>query len=618
MEVLLAIATLLGGIAAVWYFWDKGAERLIARKAAAPLAATPAKPAQTSRPAVAVVLHGELRAFGVLMGEDVAAARAAVARGRDVLRAVIAEFGGRLVPAPADAILAVFDEAARCVACAIAARGALARANAVLPSVERVHYRFGIDLREGVEAGGPPREAVERAAAIVLRAPTDAIRLTEAVRASLPDDSGYSVSALEPGLFALDDRDAPAARPGPPQLESLAFPLPDRPSIVLLPFSCTGPDPDGAALAEGLRLDIQNALVKMSGVFLIAAGTANALRGVEGAEAARRVGVRHALDGTVQRQGDRVRVSVRLTDAAAGMVIWSEQYERTLDHTFELQDEIAARVVTALDVKLASGEQARIWHKCLTAPRAREHLYRGMQAFFQMNPDAMATARACFERVAELAPDSSMGPSWTAMCLWFEVARGWSKNVEEARRAAGVWAERGVAREDTDGQAHTVLGNIRLLQRRFDEALAVAREAAVIRPNCANANSFLANVLVHCGEAEAAVVHAKRAIRYAPVYPPWFLEILATAYRDSGQADFAIATAHEGLRIAPQSIGTRLVLASVLARGGWPEDARRVAQEVVEIEPGFSVERHAAQQPYRERAVLDRVVGELRSAGLPN
>lgn len=594
---------------------------LAAELARAPdrIAAVASGAAASARPGIAVVLHGELRAFAVLMGEDVAAARAAVARGRDVLRATIAEFGGRLAQAPADAVLAVFDDASRCVACAVAARAALARANAVLPAAERVHYRFGIDLRESAAAGEPPpRETVERAASIILRAPTDAIRLTEAVRARLPEDAGGGLAAVESGLYALADGDAPAeSRTGPPQLESIALPLPERPSIVLLPFSCAGQDADGAALAEGLRLDIQNALVKMSGVFLIAAGTANALRGAEAIGAARRVGVRHALEGTVQCQGENVRVSVRLSDAVSGTVTWSEQYDRKLDDTFALQDEIAARVVTMLDVKLAGGEEARVWHKCLTAPKSRTQFYRGMQSFFQMNPEAMATARALFERVAELAPESSLGPSWMAMCLWFEVARGWASDAEQSRAAAGAWAERAVAMEDADGQAHTVLGNVRLLQRRFDEALAIARQATVIRPNCTNANSFLANVLLHCGEPEAALAHIKRAIRFSPVYPPWFMEILAAAYRESGQVDFAMAAAHEAIRIAPQSVNARLVLTSALERGGWRTYAQRVAREVVALQPGFSLDRHAGQQPYRDQAVLDRIIGELRSAGLP-
>lgn len=621
MEVLLAIATILGGVAALWYFWDKGSERLAGRKAAAPAAVTPpAQPSAIARSGATVVLHGELRAFGVLMGEDLGAARRAVARGREVLRATVTEFGGRLAAAPAEAILAVFEDVGKAVACAVAARSALAGANAAVPPAERVHYRFGLDLGESESAErSPPAATAERAAAIILRAPTDAIRLTEAVRARLPDDAGYGLSAVEPGLYTIADADVAAgSQPGPPQLESLALPLPDRPSILLLPFSCAGQDPDGPALADGLRLDIQNALVKMSGVFQIAAGTGSALRGAEAVGAARRVGVRHVLEGTVQCLGENVRVSVQLTDAVAGRVIWSESYDRTLDHTFALQDEIAARVVTMLDVKLASGEEARVWNKCLTAPRARTQFYRGMQAFFQMNPEAMAAARSCFERVAELTPESSLGPSWMAMCLWFEVARGWSADPEQSRAAAGTWAERAVVMEDADGQAHTVLGNVRLLQRRFDEALAIARQAVLIRPNCTNANSFLANVLLHCGEPEAALTHVKRAIRHAPVYPPWFVEVLAAAYRESGQADFAVAAAHEAIRIAPQSINARLVLASALVRGDWRPDAQRVARELLSLQPDFSLERHAAQQPYRDQAVLERIVGELRSAGLPD
>ncbi len=616
MDIVLAIATILGGFAAAWYFWDKWAAHN--GRTSTATAASAQAPARRNS-GIAVVLYSELRAFGILMGEDVEVTRRSVARGRQVLLAAIDEFGGRLGVAPADAVLGIFDDAAQSLSCAVAARGALAQANAELPAGEHVHYRFGIDLAQiGKADTSPPAATVERAASIVQRAPTDGVRLTAAVQAQLPDDAGYALSAVEPGLFALAEGDVPAGtRPFPPQLDSLALPLPERPSIVLLPFTCTGQDPEGSALAEGLRIDIQNALVKMPGVFLIAAGSANAFRDVAADEAARRLGVRNALEASVQRQGQRVRVSVQLTDTVAATVTWSERYDRALDDTFELQDEIAARVVTALDVKLASGEQARVWHKCLTAPKSREQFYCGMQAFFQMNKESMATARSCFERVVELAPESSHGPTWMAMSLWFEVTRGWSSDPDQARAAAGEWAERAVAMADADGQAHTVLGNVRLLQRRFDEALTIAREATAIRPNCTNANGFLANVLVHCGEPEAALTHVKRAIRFSPVYPPWFIEILAASYREFGQVDFAVAAAQEGLRIAPQSINSRLILASVLMRGGWPADAERIAREVTSIAPEFSLSRHAAQEPYRDQAVLDRVLDELRSAGLP-
>jgi len=229
MEVVLAMATVLGGIAAAWYFWDKWAERK-----AHPQPSVAVDPATLTQPrarsGIAVVLHGELRAFGILMGDDVGAARRAVARARQLLVATIGEHGGRLGMAPADALLVVFDEAAQALACAVAARSALARANATLTPAEHVHYRFGLDLGATGEADlSPPKTTLERAAAIVRRAPTDGIRLTEAVQAKLPDDAGYLLSAVEPGLFALAEGEVPAeSRTVPAQLESLECTRPPR------------------------------------------------------------------------------------------------------------------------------------------------------------------------------------------------------------------------------------------------------------------------------------------------------------------------------------------------------------------------------------------------------
>ena len=138
--------------------------------------------------------------------------------------------------------------------------------------------------------------------------------------------------------------------------------------------------------------------------------------------------------------------------------------------------------------------------RCLTDPRARDLFYAGMHAFFQMNAESNASARARFERVAALAPESPLGATWVALCYWFEATRRWSSDPEASRRHAGEWAEQAVQSGDADGQAHTVLGNVRLLQGRHDEALSIARRAVSIRPGCTNSNGFLANVLLHCGE----------------------------------------------------------------------------------------------------------------------
>lgn len=568
-----------------------------------------------------VVLLAHARAYEILMGEaSEADARAALDRCRALVVSTMEGHHGRVVETPGDTVVAVFDDPAGCIDCALVARAGIANANAKLPRAERVHYRFGVALGNLVEGrDGFGGDAVERAARLASAAGSDEIHLGDDVLARLPGETELSLVESQPGMHTLVADETPAeSRRLAPQLDGLDLPLPDRPSIVLLPFKCLGDDTQGAAFADGLRLDIQNALVKSSGLLLIAAGTANACRELSGEEAAPLVGVRYALEGTVQRSGERVRVSVELSDTQASNVVWSERYDRTLDDTFALQDEITEHVVTALDVKLSSGEQARIWRKCLSEPKARDHFYSGMHDFFKMNAESNARARARFERVAELVPESPLGPTWVALCSWFEATRNWSDDPQQARRRAGEWAERAVQSEDADGQAHTVLGNVRLLEGRYDEALSIARNAVSIRPGCTNSNGFLANVLLHCGECDDAIVHAKRAIRLSPVYPPWFLEILAAAYRNAGQMGFAISVAREVLRIVPSSIHGRALLAGALASSGSGTEAHSIGAQIIELEPGFSSTRYAEALPYRDRAVVARTIDELRMSGLPD
>ncbi|MEX0591716.1 MAG: winged helix-turn-helix domain-containing protein [Xanthobacteraceae bacterium] len=571
-------------------------------------------------PAGLVIVRGEARTTCVLMGDDELVARNALRHGRETVISAMEGRGARILETPTDTVVATFSGAAVAVAATCGARQLLAEANQGLPEETRVHYRFGVatgDFDTGAE--GADGSAVARAAELGLRAHPDAIRLSESVQAALGVDPSAPTTRLDAGGYELMDERSPSAPSGlPAPLYALDLSLPSQPSIVLLPFKRIGDEQEETeALAEGLRLDIQNALTKMSGVFLIGQGSAYAMRGLSGPEAAARAGVRYVLEGNVQRAGDRVRVSVQVTDTIAGTVRWSDQYDCVLDGSFVVQDEITAQVVTALNVKLASGEQARVWHKCLTDPKARQCFYRGIQAFVRMNQESIANARACFLRLTELAPDSPFGPTWTALCLWFESTRGWAANPIEAREQAGTYAERAIAMEDADGQAHTVLGNVRLLQRRFDEALAIAHEALEIRPGCTNANGFLANVLLYCGEPRRAVVHARRAIRYMPVYPPWFVEILAAAYRDATMPDLSVVAAREIVRIAPASLNGRLTLASALIRCGWTADARRVAAEACELDANLTLAKWAVSQPYRDASTLSDILDELGRLDIP-
>ena len=143
--------------------------------------------------------------------------------------------------------------------------------------------------------------------------------------------------------------------------------IPDRPSVIILPFRNLTGDDEHDCLCEGLRIDIQKALVKVSGLFLIAHGSANAVGDEEPRIACGITGVRYALHGSVRRAGENVRFAVDLTDSDSGEIVWADSIDGVLEDTFTLMDEVASRVLTAMNVKLVSGEPARVWHKILAA-----------------------------------------------------------------------------------------------------------------------------------------------------------------------------------------------------------------------------------------------------------
>lgn len=568
----------------------------------------------------AAILCADLYGFGLLMGEHSSRRPTAM----HFLESEVKRFGGEVIATPASGLVARLKNSSECIACAIEALEQTARLNAKLPPGERVLLRIGAAGNDcDVET------AISRASRYARLADPGGICMGKEIRerslnehvvnaVRLEDDS----PSEEPEAYRIPPthESAPDAIPvsARRELRHLDMPVPDRPSIAILPFRNLSEDSEHAFLGEGLRIDIQNALVKISGLFLIAAGSANAYRGEDPVDAGRHFGVGHVLHGDVRRVGDRARINIQLDNTTSGAIEWSDQFDRTLDNTFSVQDEITQQVVTALDVELVSGEQAKVWHKTLKDQKALEMFYRGVHEFFQMEPADMANARQRFEAVHEICSDVSIGSTWAAFSHWFEAFRRWSDDPELSFARAGEWAGIAIEMDDADGQAHTVMGHIHLLNRKFDEALDAGRQAVSIRPNCTNANGFYANILHYCGDQAGAIKQIKRAMRFSPVYPPFFADILASAYRANGQVAAAIPVAQEAISLNPDNIYARLALAASYSAEGWQSGARHVAEEILKIDPEFSVRRFAEDQPYRDKEMLQHYVEELSDAGLPD
>ncbi len=586
-------------------------------------APTPEAAAEADAP-IEVLFSADVHLSEILRGDGpVSNAETNLLSERAALQSVIKKSGGRVISGAGGGVTARFSDAGDALDCA-------AQLQAAWRTVDN-----------------DPRQGVSRCPRIGISECTDDAEQTAAVAARLqcwaapggiyvtgkPAERGragfqfakqavdanvaHELQAL--GVFSAETgAEACAAhRTGIPQLRG-GYSAPSRePSIVLLTFDALGNEVETAELAEGLRIDIQNGLVKTARILLIAAASANAFRGKDPAVAAASLGVRYVLHGVVQMAGKRARVSMELVDSACSRAIWAEQFDVTVTDPFTVQDEITRKVMAVLDVKLHSGEQARIWHQALADPQAVKMFYRGIRLFFCMEREPMAEARRAFEAVAGMRPESSIGATWVALSHWVDFTRRWGTSGGESKRLAKQWAERAAMLPDADGQAHTVLAHVRLLDREFDAALAAGREALVIRPGCANANGFFGNVLHYCGEQADALAHIRRGIRLQPVYPPFFACILAAAYFAARQPESALSAAKEALRLNERDLPSRLVLIAASEATGNHALARTFAREILRLESGFSVRQYCGDQPYRSQETIAPMAAAWFAAGLP-
>ncbi len=548
---------------------------------------------------------------------------------RRLLVEAVEAAGGSLYQDQGESFVFVFSRAKDAVQGAVAAQRALAAHR--WPDRRQLRVRMGLHTGEPVgEAGEYVGLDVHRAARVCGAGHGGQILLSLTTWELIADDVPEGITFRDLGehrlkdlarphrLFQIVPADLPADFPPLKSRPRTADGLSGLPSIAILPFKTASVDAEQVSLADGLRTDIQYALAKIASLVLIGFATTNTYRNKDVApqQAAVEMGVRYLLEGFVQKSGDRARITASLIDASYGQVIWSEHYDRVLDDSFEVQDEITEKVVTALDVKLLSGEQAKVWRKTIKNPKAREFFYRGMYEYMKGQREANAAARENFEQVARLAPENALGPTMVAFAHWWDAFRGWTASPARSFELAAQWAERAMAMEDADGQAHTVMAHIHLLRREHDKAREVAEQAVAIRPSCSNANSHLANILYYYGRPADAADRMRQAMRLTPVHPRWFEVILAASCKEKRQWDEAAAVAEQALRLKPDDIDARLVLIEVCRAQGKDSLAREFVQEVSTLWPDFSVSRWAETQPYRDVAVLERIAADLRSAGL--
>ena len=296
------------------------------------------------------------------------------------------------------------------------------------------------------------------------------------------------------------------------------LPLPERPSLAVLPFVNLSGDPEQDYFAAGLWTDINADLVKVSGLFLISQTSTGLYkdRSTTPRQVGSELGVRYVLEGTVRKAGKQVRVTARLVDAQTGEPLWAERYDSKIDDLFELQDEINQNIVEALDVKLIHGESHRVLQRSMKDPKARDTYYRALAAVFTLRREDLAAARLLLDEVAGLEPEAPHAHVFSAFSHYFEAILDYSDNREASLELALESADRAIALDDPSGFAHMIRGMVLLLRRDHDGSMGAADKAVLDRPNCPWAYALKGAIYNYAGRPGEAIELAKQAIRHTP------------------------------------------------------------------------------------------------------
>ena len=396
-----------------------------------------------------------------------------------------------------------------------------------------------------------------------------------------------------------------------------SLPLPDKPSIVVLPFVNMSEDPKQDYFSDGLTEDLTSALSKISSLFVIARNSAFTYKGkaVKVQDVSKELGVRYVLEGSVRKADNQVRITAQLIDATTGGHLWSERYDRPLQDIFALQDEVVRKIVTTLKLQLTVQEQGILVHKTTDNLAAYDDYLRGREHFNRFTQEANAQARQMFEKALELDPQYAEAYAFLGSTYFREWSLQWSQDSQALEQALAL-AQRAVAVDDSLAQAHVTLGTVYLWKKQYDQAIAEAERAIALDSNFAEAYTWLGEALRRVGRPEEALGLIEKAMRLNPHYPPFYLFQLGEAYRYTGRYEEAIAAYKRALTRNPDLLPAHLGLAVIYSELGREEEARAEAAEVLRLNPKYSLEVLRQMSPYKDPAVLERMIAALRKAGL--
>jgi adenylate cyclase len=402
-------------------------------------------------------------------------------------------------------------------------------------------------------------------------------------------------------------------------LKKMAFPLPDKPSIAVLPFANMTGDAGQEFLVDGLTDNLITTLARVPQLFVIARNSTFVYKGkgVKAQQVAEELGIQYVLEGSVQRSGDKVRVTAQFIDALNGRHLWAEHYDRDMKDLFQLTDDISAKILPSVYRKLTGGGEGRVSR--LKGPKDTEAYLRFLELIASMrgmNPKDNARAKRLAEELTAMDPSWSIGFSMLARVHYMDVVLGVSNSPKDSLAKALQLAEKAVAMDELNPGNYDTLGYVLSMMGEHEQALAEFEKASTLCPSCSDPYMYIGYIQYCMDETDRAIVSLQTALRLNPYPPTYYYAHLGNAYRHVGRYEEAIPAYKKAIQISPNFQNAYVGLVTSYNLLGREEEARSAAQEVLRVNPKFSIEVWAKTVPYRNREKLARFADALRKAGL--
>ena len=389
-------------------------------------------------------------------------------------------------------------------------------------------------------------------------------------------------------------------------------------TIAVLPFKNMSEDIQQEYFSDGITADLITDLSKISGLSIIARNSVFAYKksSIDVRQIGKELAVNYIVEGSVRKSNDMVRITARLIDTSNGHNLWAERFDGSLENIFTLQDNVTAKIITALQLKLSSREQQQVARKYTNSFEAYDYFLQGWQRFWEYSKESNASAKEYFRRAIELDPKFARAYANLALSYAYDVLNGWTNTPEKNLKLAKELSQKAIALDNQLAQVHWAVGFTALINREYQFALSESQKVIALDPNNADGYGLLATTLNYAAKPQDALIYMKKAMQLNPLHPSVYKVIIGEIYFNLRDYNNAVKQFEHALKRNPSNQESRLWLTASYAHLGRIDDANWELEQIRNDDPSIAIANIESVIPLKDPMQLKHLVDGLYKAGL--